>query len=149
VDGIVNETHPAPEEFRLSAVLAALAEPARLAAVKTLAIKGESPCTRLQQDAGLTISRTTFSHHQKVLREAGVLQATIRGNERILSLRKHDLDQRFPGLLDSILAAPDDPPADSPTRPPRRAASAGQRRRGGHANNGSSAAESTGHDGPA
>jgi DNA-binding transcriptional ArsR family regulator len=111
VDGIINQPHPAPEEFRLAAVLAALADPARLAAVKTLAAKGESPCTRLQHDAGLTISRTTFSHHQKVLREAGILLATIRGNERILSLRKHDLDQRFPGLLDSILAAPDDPRA--------------------------------------
>lgn len=93
------------------AVLAALADPARLAAVKTLAAKGESPCTRLQLDAGLTISRTTFSHHQKVLREAGVLLATVRGNERILTLRKDELDQRFPGLLDSILTAPDDPEA--------------------------------------
>jgi DNA-binding transcriptional ArsR family regulator len=116
VNGIVNQPHPAPEEFRLTAVLAALSDPARLAAVKTLAAKGESPCTRLQHDAGLTISRTTFSHHQKVLREAGVLLATIRGNERILSLRKHDLDQRFPGLLDSILSAPDDPLSSQPVR---------------------------------
>jgi DNA-binding transcriptional ArsR family regulator len=123
VDGIVNQPHPAPEEFRLTAVLAALADPARLAAVKTLATKGESPCTRLQHDAGLTISRTTFSHHQKVLREAGILLATIRGNERILSLRTRDLGNRFPGLLDSILAASDDPPAlqppHSPTPPAR------------------------------
>jgi DNA-binding transcriptional ArsR family regulator len=127
VDGIINQPHPAPEEFRLSAVLAALADPARLAAVKTLAVKGESPCTRLQHDAGLTISRTTFSHHQKVLREAGVLMATIKGNERILTLRKQDLDQRFPGLLDSILTAPDDPPANQPARLPRQAA-VGRRR---------------------
>jgi DNA-binding transcriptional ArsR family regulator len=125
VDGIVNQPHPEPEEFRLTAVLAALADPARLAAVKTLAAKGESSCTRLQHDAGLTISRTTFSHHQKVLREAGILLATIRGNERILSLREHDLDQRFPGLLDSILAAPDDPPASQPVRPSRRSVSPG------------------------
>jgi hypothetical protein len=39
-----------------------------------------------------------------------VLLATVRGNERILSLRRHDLDQEFPGLLDSILAAREDPP---------------------------------------
>lgn len=122
MDGIVNQPHPAPEEFRLTAVLAALADPARLAAVKTLAAKGEASCTRLQHDAGLTISRTTFSHHQKVLREAGILLATIRGNERILSLREDDLEQRFPGLLDSILAAPDDPPPGQPVRPSRRSA---------------------------
>lgn len=127
MDGIINQPHPAPEEFRLATVLAALADPARLAAVKTLAVKGESPCARLQHDAGLTISRTTFSHHQKVLREAGILLATIHGNERILSLRKRDLDQRFPGLLDSILAAPDDPLAVQPARRPRQAAD-GQRR---------------------
>jgi DNA-binding transcriptional ArsR family regulator len=121
-------------------VLAALADPARLAAVKTLAAKGESPCARLQHDAGLTISRTTFSHHQKVLREAGIVLATVKGNERILSLRKDDLDQRFPGLLDSILAAPDDPPA----RPSQQTAAAGKRRRGDQA----SRKSATGENGP-
>jgi DNA-binding transcriptional ArsR family regulator len=108
VDGVINQPHPVPEDFRLAAILTALADPARLAAVRTLATKGESPCTRLQHDAGLTISRTTFSHHQKVLREAGIILARVRGTERILSLRKDDLDQRFPGLLDAILNAPDD-----------------------------------------
>jgi DNA-binding transcriptional ArsR family regulator len=108
MEASVGETHPGPEDFRLTAVLTALADPARLAAVRTLAAKGESPCTRLQHDAGLTISRTTFSHHQKVLREAGIIAARVRGTERILSLRKDDLDQRYPGLLDAILNAPDD-----------------------------------------
>jgi DNA-binding transcriptional ArsR family regulator len=110
MDGVISEKHPAPEDFRLTAILAALADPARLAAVRTLAAKGESPCTRLQHDAGLTISRTTFSHHQKVLREAGIILARVRGTERILSLRKDDLDQRYPGLLGAILNAPDDRP---------------------------------------
>jgi DNA-binding transcriptional ArsR family regulator len=110
MDGVISQPHPAPEDFRLAAILTALADPARLAAVRTLAAKGESPCSRLQHDAGLTISRTTFSHHQKVLREAGVILARVRGTERILSLRKDDLDQRYPGLLDAILNAPDDQP---------------------------------------
>ena len=110
MDGVISQPHPASEDFRLAAILAALADPARLAAVRTLAAKGESPCSRLQHDAGLTISRTTFSHHQKVLREAGIIWARVRGTERILSLRKGDLDQRYPGLLDAILNAPDDLP---------------------------------------
>jgi len=110
MDGVIGEVHPAPEDFRLTAILTALADPARLAAVRTLAAKGESPCTRLQHDAGLTISRTTFSHHQKILREAGIILARVRGTERILSLRKDDLNQRYPGLLDAILNAPDDLP---------------------------------------
>jgi DNA-binding transcriptional ArsR family regulator len=110
MDGVISQPHPAPEDFRLTAILTALADPARLAAVRTLAATGESPCTRLQHDAGLTISRTTFSHHQKVLREAGIILARVRGTERILSLRKDDLDQRYPGLLDAILNAPGDRP---------------------------------------
>jgi DNA-binding transcriptional ArsR family regulator len=110
MDGVISEVHPAAEDFRLAAILTALADPARLAAVRTLAAKGESPCTRLQHDAGLTISRTTFSHHQKVLREAGIIAARVRGTERILSLRRDDLDKRYPGLLDAILSAPADQP---------------------------------------
>ncbi|HEX3964026.1 MAG TPA: helix-turn-helix transcriptional regulator [Trebonia sp.] len=99
-----------PEDFRLTAMLTALAGPARLAAVRTLAAGGESPCSRLQHDAGLTIGRTMFSHHQKVLREARIILARVRGTERILSLRKADLDQRYPGLLDAILNASDERP---------------------------------------
>jgi len=110
MDGVISEVHPALQDFRLAAILTALADPARLAAVRTLAAKGESPCTRLQRDAGLTISRTTFSHHQKVLREAGIIAARVRGTERLLSLRRDDLDMRYPGLLDAILNAPADQP---------------------------------------
>jgi hypothetical protein len=57
MDGVISGLHPAAEDFRLTAILTALADPARLAAVRTLAAKRESPCTRLQHDAGLTISR--------------------------------------------------------------------------------------------
>jgi DNA-binding transcriptional ArsR family regulator len=100
---LVEQVHPMVGELRLSKVLAALADPGRLATVRALARLGESACSRLQQDAGLEISRSTFSHHQKVLREAGILQARVRGAERILSLRRDDLDACFPGLLESIL----------------------------------------------
>jgi DNA-binding transcriptional ArsR family regulator len=98
--------HPATSELRLVKVLAALADSGRLATVQALARLGESPCTRLQTDAGLDISRSTFSHHQKVLREAGIIQARIQGSQRILTLRRADLDACFPGLIDSILATP-------------------------------------------
>ncbi|MBB5917473.1 DNA-binding transcriptional ArsR family regulator [Nocardia transvalensis] len=100
---VIDETHPAAEQLRLSAVLAALSDPARLAAVRALATAGEVACTELQQRAGLTISRSTFSYHQRVLREAGVIQARVRGARRMLSLRRDDLDTHFPGLLNAIL----------------------------------------------
>lgn len=88
----------------MATVLAALADPARLRAVRTLAATGELPCTELQQAAGLTISRSTFSHHQRVLREAGVLKARVDGARRMLSVRRDALDACFPGLLDAVLA---------------------------------------------
>ena len=104
---VIEQEHPAVEELRLPKVLAALADPARLVTVRTLARMGESPCTELQEKAGLRISRSTFSHHQRILRESGVLMARVRGSQRILSLRRDDLDTCFPGLLDSILGTPD------------------------------------------
>lgn len=100
---LIEQAHPAVGELRLSKVLAALADPGRLATVRALARVGESACNRLQADAGLEISRSTFSHHQKVLREAGILQVRVHGAERILSLRRDDLDACFPGLLNSVL----------------------------------------------
>ncbi|TCC37397.1 transcriptional regulator [Kribbella capetownensis] len=103
VDGL----HPAASELRLVKVLAALADPARLAMVRTLARNGESPCTQLQDAAGLTIGKSTFSHHQKVLREAGVIQARIQGQQRILTVRRDDLDACFPGLFEVVLDAPE------------------------------------------
>ncbi|MEL7978360.1 helix-turn-helix domain-containing protein [Isoptericola sp. F-RaC21] len=102
--------HPATEDIRLPTVLAALADPARLATVQTLAQVGESACTQLQEAAGLSISRSTFSHHQKVLREAGIISVRIHGTQRLLSLRRTDLDACCPGLLDAVTSARADSP---------------------------------------
>ncbi len=98
--------HPDTGELRLAKVLAALGDEGRLTTVRALARLGESDCTRLRADAGLEMSRSTFSHHQKVLREAGVLHARVQGSQRILTLRRDDLNARFPGLLDAILNSP-------------------------------------------
>lgn len=104
---MIDDRHPPAGELRLPRVLAALADPVRLAAIRTLAALGESPCTELHHAAGLTVSRSTFSHHQRILREAGVLAERISGAHRIVSVRRDDLDSCFPGLLDAILETPD------------------------------------------
>lgn len=99
---------PAPEDFRLPRVLAALADPHRLATVRYLAENGESWCAQVMQEAGLPMTKSTFSHHLRILRESGVLTKRIQGARGYTKLRKADLDTRFPGLLDSVLnAAPD------------------------------------------
>jgi DNA-binding transcriptional ArsR family regulator len=104
---VLDERHPAAADLRLPAVLAALADPARLAIVRTLAGAGESPCTELHHAAGLRISRSTFSHHQRILREAGVIRERIQGAQRILSVRRADLDTCFPGLVGAVLDTAD------------------------------------------
>ena len=96
---------PAAEEMQLPRVLAALADPHRLAAVRFVAAHGESWCAKVIQEAALPMTKPTFSHHLRILREAGVVTKRIQGAKGYMSLRKDDLDRRFPGLIDSILSA--------------------------------------------
>jgi DNA-binding transcriptional ArsR family regulator len=50
----------------------------------------------------VTISRSTLSHHVKVLREAGLVHTRVHGTRRLLTLRHDELEQRFPGLLNML-----------------------------------------------
>jgi DNA-binding transcriptional ArsR family regulator len=99
---------PAAEDFQLPRILAALADPHRLATVRYVAGNGESWCTQVMQEAGLMMSKSTFSHHLRILREAGVLAKRIQGTRGYTQLRKADLDDRFPGLIDAIIRADPD-----------------------------------------
>jgi DNA-binding transcriptional ArsR family regulator len=96
---------PPAEAFQLPRVLAALADPHRLATVRFVARNGESWCGQVREEAGLAMSKSTFSHHLRILREAGVLTKRIQGAKGYTRLRKDDLDRRFPGLIDSIISA--------------------------------------------
>jgi len=50
------------------------------------------------------VTRSTLTHHFRVLRESGVI-GTQRSGIRFLNyLRRTELDAAFPGLLDSVLA---------------------------------------------
>ena len=108
--GVIDEvTEPAAKDFELPRVLAALADPHRLAAVRFVARQGESWCSQVIQEAGLGTSKSTFSHHLRILREAGIITKRIQGARGYMSLRRNDLDRRFPGLIDSILSADSQP----------------------------------------
>ncbi|HEX6526243.1 MAG TPA: helix-turn-helix domain-containing protein [Streptosporangiaceae bacterium] len=96
---------PAAEDFQLPRILAALADPNRLAAVRYVAHHGESWCAQVREQAMLPMTKSTFSHHLRILRESGVLTKRIQGARGYTSLRKADLDRRFPGLIDSIVDA--------------------------------------------
>jgi DNA-binding transcriptional ArsR family regulator len=96
---------PPAEDLQLPRVLAALAEPNRLATVRYVARSGESCCSEVIAEAGLAMTKSTFSHHLRILREAGVLTKRIQGTKGFTRLRKDDLDRRFPGLIDVIIDA--------------------------------------------
>jgi DNA-binding transcriptional ArsR family regulator len=49
--------------------------------------------------------KSSVSYHFKVLREAGVTRTRVEGTQRFISLRRDDLEMRFPGLLDAVLRA--------------------------------------------
>ena len=94
---------PAADQLDLSTVLAALADPGRLAIVRALAAQGEECCNRVGELAGLTVGKSTLSHHMKVLRESGVTRTRAQGTHRYVSLRRNELDEAFPQLLDAIV----------------------------------------------
>jgi DNA-binding transcriptional ArsR family regulator len=101
------EEEPALAEIELPAVLAALADPGRLATVRALArLTTSIACAELRSEAGLDMTKSTMSHHLKVLREAGVTHTRVIGVHRYVSLRRDDLDATFPGLLDAVVGVP-------------------------------------------
>ncbi|MFD4716369.1 ArsR/SmtB family transcription factor [Streptomyces sp. NPDC056637] len=96
--------HPTRDEIRLESVLHALADPMRLRVVRELAEEGEGSelsCSHFV----LPVTKSTTTHHFRVLRESGVIRQIYRGTAKMSVLRRADLDLLFPGLLDSVLAA--------------------------------------------
>ncbi|MFE9133188.1 ArsR/SmtB family transcription factor [Streptomyces sp. NPDC007355] len=94
--------HPARDRIRLEAVLHALSDPVRLSIVRDMAREGvELSCSYFD----LPVTKSTSTHHFRVLRESGVIQQVYRGTAKLNALRGDDLDALFPGLLDAVLAA--------------------------------------------
>ena len=93
--------HPARDEIELAGVLHALSDPVRLRIVTRLADGEERPCGSFD----LPVTKSTCTHHFKVLREAGVIHQREVGTARMNSLRRDDLEERFPGVLESVLDA--------------------------------------------
>ena len=109
-------SEPPTERLDMVTVLAALADRWRLAAVRALAdVEDPVYCGQLMLEAGFNVSKSTVSHHMRVLREAGITRTRVVGARRYTTLRREALDARFPGLLDAVIAARLDP-ADTAVR---------------------------------
>jgi DNA-binding transcriptional ArsR family regulator len=92
--------HPARKEIELSAVLHALSDPIRLKMVAYLAGSGKE---RTCGSFDVPVSKSTCTHHFRVLREAGIIHQRQQGTARLNTLRRDDLEAKFPGLLATVL----------------------------------------------
>jgi DNA-binding transcriptional ArsR family regulator len=93
-------SHPSIHQVKLATVMRALSDPCRTAVICALAEGGELACSEIALD----VSKATRSYHFDVLRAAGLIFTRTKGTKRMTSLRKAELDKRFPGLLKLVLA---------------------------------------------
>lgn len=86
----------------LQGVLEALADPVRRSIVRQLANGGEDvACGSFD----ITVTRSTGTHHFKVLRQTGVIRQYYVGTVKMNTLRADDLEALFPGLLVTLINA--------------------------------------------
>ncbi|AJT41406.1 ArsR/SmtB family transcription factor [Psychromicrobium lacuslunae] len=98
-----NLSQPSVQEIDLVSVLAALADPVRLAIMRAL-YRDEGPIDCSIVAADIKLTPATVSHHWRVLRQAGLTATTKHGRSRKVEVRRADLANRFPGLLEATLA---------------------------------------------
>src|SRR5579863_3314473 len=95
--------HPAKEDITLEGVLGALSDPMRLKIFRkllerregSLSCSGAAPCEEM--------AKSTLSHHFRVLRDAGLIRTTKQGVENLNRVRLDEVNQRFPGLLKTVM----------------------------------------------
>ncbi|AJC60971.1 helix-turn-helix domain-containing protein [Streptomyces sp. 769] len=92
---------PETDRIQLGDLLQAFSDPLRRRIVHRLATQGEAGCGEID----LPVTRATGSYHFRILRTAGWTHTRRSGRERYISLRRADLEARFPGLLEALLRA--------------------------------------------
>jgi DNA-binding transcriptional ArsR family regulator len=89
---------PERDEIDLSVVFSTLSDPLRRTAIAILATLPDC-MERYCVSFGFPVAKASLTHHFKILREAGLISQIDYGNRRASSLRREDIDPRFPGLL--------------------------------------------------
>ena len=93
--------HPEVDSVEVDDVLRALADPTRRQIVRLLLAEGDRACGTF----GLPVAASTLSHHFRTLRKAGILRQYDDGRQRMNTLRLDELNERFPGLVRTVLDA--------------------------------------------
>jgi DNA-binding transcriptional ArsR family regulator len=94
--------HPTRDQIELSMVLDCLSDPTRLAIVCALAARSNAATEMCCGDFNALSGKSNLAYHFAKLRESGLMLTRIVGTNRLMKLRREDLDARFPGLLDAV-----------------------------------------------
>jgi len=98
--------HPSIDDVTLEGILHALADPVRAAIYADLAVRdGAATCSAFVNVIDREIPKSTLSQHFRALREAGLIRSERAGVEMRNKTRCKELEQRFPGLIPSIMNA--------------------------------------------
>lgn len=94
--------HPGISDITLQGVLEALADPVRRSIVRQLANADQAmACGTFD----VTVTRSTSTHHFRILRQAGVIRQHYVGTVKMNTLRYAELESLFPGLLTTLVDA--------------------------------------------
>jgi DNA-binding transcriptional ArsR family regulator len=98
--------HPPLDAITLEGIFHALSDPVRAAIFADIAFSAcPQNCTVFAQFKDRIIPKSTLSQHFKALREAGLIRSERQGVEMHNVSRCAEIEQRFPGLIPSILTA--------------------------------------------
>ena len=92
--------HPPASALDLATIMRTVGDPVRLEIVRLLGDDVPRVCNELSSALGIPPS--TGSYHLRLLREAGLTRTQAKGTLRLISLRRDDLEERFPGLVDVL-----------------------------------------------
>jgi len=99
-------SHPAIEDVTVEGVLHALSDPVRVAIFAQIAqASGAQICSDFLNVREQAIPKSTLSDHFRVLRESGLIRSERHGVEMRSTSRCVEIEQRFPGLVPSIVKA--------------------------------------------
>lgn len=88
------------KDLTIDGLLYALSDPIRREIIAKLASCDSMSCAK---SCAVGLSPSTVSFHHRILRENGLIKSEKVGVTVVNTLRKSELDKKFPGLLDSIL----------------------------------------------
>lgn len=115
--------HPALDSITVEGILHALSDPIRVEIFSQIAASDcAATCSSFLTVKEKSVPKSTLSQHFKVLRESGLIRSERAGVEMRNTSRCAEIETRFPGLIQAIVAALKvQSRSNSETKPTRRA----------------------------